>query len=267
MLLPSTAKIRYTPDALDSGLVTITYCAWDTTGSGTAGGRANLSLTDATGGTTAFSTATDTASLLVNAAPVLTPAPTPSFVGNHQREYCSNIQPDRFHQQRHGNDEDRRYESPAESLLLPLPATEPGPTHSLTAPNFISIDKTTVNNAAVLLLPKDAKLRYTPDGNNGEATPASITYCAWDESSGTAGGRVNISQPNSTGGSTAFSDRHRYRVAHRNQRQRRSRSSRRPPAPCWESSPRTLRRRYLLRISSNSRVRVRQSSPTWITAP
>jgi hypothetical protein len=52
---------------------------------------------------------------------------------------------------------------------------------------------------SLLLRPSDA-VRFLPDGEN--ATSASFTYRAWDQSSGTAGSLANTSE---TGGSTAFS--------------------------------------------------------------
>jgi len=74
LLLPQDAQLRYQPDGQLGETATVGYCAWDTT-SGSAGARADLSAIGATGGTTAFSAASDTASLSVtdvNDAPVLT---------------------------------------------------------------------------------------------------------------------------------------------------------------------------------------------------
>jgi cyclophilin family peptidyl-prolyl cis-trans isomerase len=63
LLLPHDASLSYTPNGT-SGTASITYHAWDTTG-GAATSRVDLSGTGATGGSTAYSTATDTASLTV----------------------------------------------------------------------------------------------------------------------------------------------------------------------------------------------------------
>ena len=63
LLLPDDASLTYTPNGT-SETATITYHAWDTTG-GASTGRADLSQTSGTGGSTAYSTATDTASLTV----------------------------------------------------------------------------------------------------------------------------------------------------------------------------------------------------------
>ncbi|WP_199243959.1 DUF4214 domain-containing protein [Bacterioplanes sanyensis] len=59
----STQLIRFVPDANYSGTATITFHAWDKS-SGSAGGTANASTT---GNATPFSTASDTASVTINA--------------------------------------------------------------------------------------------------------------------------------------------------------------------------------------------------------
>src|SRR6185503_2462228 len=51
-----------------------------------------------------------------------------------------------------------------------------------------------------LLLRSADKLRFVPDGQN--ATTASVTFRAWDQTSGTAGTKVDVS---TNGGTTAFS--------------------------------------------------------------
>ncbi|MGA7702676.1 MAG: peptidylprolyl isomerase [Thermoguttaceae bacterium] len=63
LLLPHDASLSYAPSGASEN-ATITYHAWDTTG-GAATGYVDLSGTNATGGSTAYSTATDTASLTV----------------------------------------------------------------------------------------------------------------------------------------------------------------------------------------------------------
>ena len=63
--------------------------------------------------------------------------------------------------------------------------------------NFTSVG--TVADDSALLLPKTAFLRYTPDGT---AETASITYRAWDATSGTPGTEVDTTD---NGGTTAFS--------------------------------------------------------------
>ncbi len=71
LLLDASDKIRFLPDGNNGGTDTITYRAWDET----AGTHGTTADTSTNGGTTAFSTATDTAHLTVtsvNDAPVIT---------------------------------------------------------------------------------------------------------------------------------------------------------------------------------------------------
>lgn len=63
LLLRGTDRVRFVPDGQDADSASITYRAWDQT-EGVAGTKADASVT---GGTTAFSDATDTASITVNA--------------------------------------------------------------------------------------------------------------------------------------------------------------------------------------------------------
>src|SRR5439155_1534733 len=58
----------------------------------------------------------------------------------------------------------------------------------------------TVSSSSALLLRSTDSLRFVPDGQNG--TTASLTFCAWDQTSGTAGSKVDAS---ASGGTTAFS--------------------------------------------------------------
>ena len=71
LLLDASDKIRFLPDGNNGGTDTITYRAWDET----AGTHGTTADTSTNGGTSAFSTATDTAHLTVtsvNDAPVIT---------------------------------------------------------------------------------------------------------------------------------------------------------------------------------------------------
>src|SRR5204863_55224 len=57
-----------------------------------------------------------------------------------------------------------------------------------------------VSSSSALLLRSTDKLRFVPDGQNG--TTASVTFCAWDQTIGVAGNKVDTT---TSGGSTAFS--------------------------------------------------------------
>src|SRR5262249_8239141 len=57
-----------------------------------------------------------------------------------------------------------------------------------------------VSDSAALLLRASDKLRLVPDGQN--ATTGSVTFRAWDQTSGTPGAKVDVS---TNGGTTAYS--------------------------------------------------------------
>ncbi len=83
LLLRPADQLRFVPDTVDSDTATITFRAWDQT-SGVAGTWVDVS---ANGGTTAFSSTEDTASIIVTAvndAPVLTVPGTQTVVEETQ---------------------------------------------------------------------------------------------------------------------------------------------------------------------------------------
>src|SRR5204862_425335 len=57
-----------------------------------------------------------------------------------------------------------------------------------------------VSSSSALLLRSSDSLRFVPDGQNG--TTGSVTFSAWDQTSGAAGSKVDVS---TSGGTTAFS--------------------------------------------------------------
>jgi hypothetical protein len=74
LVLNTTNKVRFVPDGIHGETATIIYKAWDQTG-GTAGLEGTKRDTTISGGTSAYSTGTDTASVVVTAvndAPVVT---------------------------------------------------------------------------------------------------------------------------------------------------------------------------------------------------
>ncbi len=72
LLLAGSDLIRYVPNAGFAGSATLQAYAWDGS-TGNDGGTANLTGSGKTGGATAFSTTTITATMRVNTAPVLNP--------------------------------------------------------------------------------------------------------------------------------------------------------------------------------------------------
>ena len=203
LLLSSSAQLRYTPDVGHSSeMASIQYRAWDQTG-GSAGQTVNFQQV-AVGGTTAFSTATDAATLTVNDAPVLAAASTSPSLGTTDEETAKTISlVGTFINNGTGSTTmtDPNQNDVTGGIAL-IAVTGKGTwQYSTDGVNFKNIAP--VSDASALLLDGDAQLRYQPDHNNGEA--ATIKYRAWDQTSGSSGGRVNLSTAAAVGVSTPFS--------------------------------------------------------------
>jgi cyclophilin family peptidyl-prolyl cis-trans isomerase len=200
LLLPQNAVLRYTPDGKSSESAAVVYRAWDTT-SGQNGTKVNATVN---GGTTAFSTATDTATLSVigvNDAPVLEPA-QPSL-GNIAPNADTTVLLTAFINNGSGTTiiTDADPDDVLGGIAL-IGTTGDGIwKYSLNGTTFTSVG--TVSESSALLLPKDVALRYTAGGTN--AVTPSITYRAWDATSGAEGDRVDLSFDGAVGGVTAFS--------------------------------------------------------------
>ncbi|MDF2577802.1 MAG: Ig family protein [Chlamydiales bacterium] len=200
LLLRSIDKIRFLPDGTTASTGSITYRAWDQT-SGTAGSTADPSTN---GGTTAFSTATDTASIsvtsAVNHAPViLTPIyPTmPTILASNTSNSGLDV---------------------ATLVGISISDVDVGAVKGIAiiadpvssgvgtwqystngGTTWTAIGSVSVTNA--LLLRSSDKVRFLPDGSYAAA--GNFSYRAWDQTSGTYGNKVDVSV---SGGTTAFSD-------------------------------------------------------------
>jgi choice-of-anchor C domain-containing protein len=199
LLLRDTDFLRFSPNGQNGGTLSITYRAWDQT-SGTAGTNAD---TATNGGTTAFSSATDTVTVTassVNDAPVLgytgmigltaTNEDTTSSVTLVSDILLTAIRSD--------------VDSSALSGLAVTSVTANGTfqysTDGVTWTNF-----GTVSSSNALLLTSTSRVRFAPNGNNGES--ASFDFRAWDQTTGTASinGTPGYANPGSGGGTTAYS--------------------------------------------------------------
>ena len=201
-------RLYFQPTANASGSATITFRAWDQT-SGTNGSTAD---TTTNGGTTAFSSASDTASVTVSAvndapaldasaSPVLTteteddPAPSgavgtlvSSLVDLTGGGGLDNV-----------SDADA---SPVTGMAITAADTTGG-TWNYSIDNgstWQTIGAVSTSAARLLAADGNTRLYFTPNANfNGSAT---ITFRAWDQTSGSNGSTANTS---TNGGSTAFS--------------------------------------------------------------
>ena len=196
LLLAKTAQLKYTPNGTESETPTITYRAWDTT-TGTNGARADLSVSSTFGDRTSFSAVTDTASLIVNDAPVLTPAgPTGTI---HKNTPVTVTLATFFDSDVLASISDANLNSVGGIAVVGV--TGGGAwAYSLDGVTFQTM--TSVSASSALLLPATVKIRFTPNGQAGEAT---IAFRAWDTTTGAVAGRADLSATSATGGTTAFS--------------------------------------------------------------
>jgi cyclophilin family peptidyl-prolyl cis-trans isomerase len=198
LLLKKDAWLRYTPDGKNGETVTMTYRAWDAT-SGINSGRMDTSKAELIGGSTAFSTATDTATLTVNAlndAPAL--ASHQPSLGSTDFHIAKIVSLTSFINNGTTTTTITDVDTGASIGGIAIFEVVGAGTweYSLDGTTYTAIKP--VSNTSALLLPKNAKLRYTPDGSTLET--AKIKYYAWDATSGTAGGKADL-----TATSTAFS--------------------------------------------------------------
>jgi subtilisin family serine protease len=199
LLLDDSARVRFVPAASFGGTVAITYRAWDRT-SGSSGGRVNLSGAVATGGRTAFSSQQASARVVVtpvDSAPVLTGpghlSPAMLASANPPGDLVRDILAGTVGSPASG----------ASVGLAVIGATGFGKwQYSRDGGRTWSELKMLSPSRARLLAPTD-RIRFLPGpGWNGQAT---LTYRAWDQSTGTDGSVVDLSGPASVGGRTAFS--------------------------------------------------------------
>ncbi|KQQ62467.1 hypothetical protein ASF84_26880 [Pseudomonas sp. Leaf127] len=202
LLLDSTSQVRYIPDSANSENVNFTFRAWDRT-TGTASTTGNRSTVDTTtnGGSTAFSTGTAQATLVVtsvNDAPVLTPvAPSLSALTDTSTTNTGDL---------------------VSALTAGITDVDTGAVQGIAITGLTSTYGTwqystnggstwsnvdTVATTSALMLRSSDRVRFIPDGINGEI--ATITYKAWDQSgatSGLQGAKINVT---TSGAATPFS--------------------------------------------------------------
>jgi hypothetical protein len=199
----SLTRVRFKPDANFNGSSHFWFIAWDQT-QGSAGGVVDLSSAGATGGTTAFSSATEQAS--VTATPV-NDAPALSTSENVQLDPIA---------------EDTLDSAGVlvSSLLGGMSDIDAGALRGVAVSGVsnsggrwqYTLDGGTTwsdfggptRSAARLLAADDlTRVRFKPDANfHGDSH---FWFIAWDQSQGAAGDVVDLSIPGTTGGTTAFS--------------------------------------------------------------
>ena len=200
LLLRSTDQMRFTPDSNNGGTIQVSFRAWDQT-TGSAGSKVDVSVT---GGSTAFSSASDVASCTiasVNDAPVLADtaltltvaedAGAPSgAVGSPVSAFTGGV---------------TDVDSGALKGIAITGSNETNGTWYYTTNNGSTWTAVgTVSNTSALVLADNANTRlyFAPKANYNGTSTAALTVRAWDQTSGTAGTKVTTA---SNGGTTAFS--------------------------------------------------------------
>jgi VCBS repeat-containing protein len=205
LLLSATSQVRYVPDGANGETATFSFKAWDqTTGTASTNGTAAYASTASSGGSTAFSTSSASTSITVssvNDAPVLAdtglsltvaegsglPA---GVVGSLVNVFAGGI-----------SDVDNG----AVNGIALVASNETNGTWYYTTnggTNWTAVG--TVNATFSLLLANNASTRlyFSPTTNYVGSSASALTLRAWDQTSGTAGAKVDTS---SNGGATAFS--------------------------------------------------------------
>ena len=201
LLLTDAASLRFVPTAGNNNAqtATVTFRAWDQS-DGAEGTKADAS---ATGGTTAFSTATETAALAVTAvndAPVLDNSGSMSLTaitedaaapaGDTVAAIIASAGGNRI------TDADS---GAAEGIAL-TGLTGDGAWQYNTGGGWTDVGA--VAGTSALLLTDAASLRFVPTAGNNQAQTATATFRAWDRSAGSEGTKVDASV---NGVTTAFS--------------------------------------------------------------
>lgn len=184
LLLTSSSQVRYIPDNANGENVSFTYRGWDrTSGAASTNGSPNTGDTTFNGSSTAYSTGSAQATLVVtsvNDAPVVTPV-NPSLTGisdtatNNSGDAVSALL---------GGVTDADTGAIKGMAITGLTSTYGKWQYSINAGTTWT-DIVSASDASALVLRSGDRVRFVPDGLHGET--ATITYRAWDQTSGTLG--------------------------------------------------------------------------------
>lgn len=199
LLLSASSQLRYVPDGANGEAPTLTFRAWDQAG-GSASTNVTRSLADTTsnGGSTPFSTGTAQAGLTVlsvNDAPVLTPT-APVLTGLHASDIANGGQTVASMVGHSITDVDN---GALEGIAI-TGLTSGNGTWQYSLNGTAWTDIGVVASSSALLLGANHHVRFVPDGSS--STGASLTYRAWDQTSGVAGDKFDATI---AGGASAFS--------------------------------------------------------------
>jgi protocadherin Fat 4 len=203
LLITSTTQVRYIPDGNNGETATFSYKAWDqTSGTASDNATARYATTASSGGTTAFSSNNASAQIIVtsvNDAPVLDNSGFMSLTtiteddtsnsGNTVAQIIASAGGDRI------TDPDS---GALEGIAISGVTGSNGTWQYNTGSGWTDVGS--VSSTSALLLRATDSLRFVPNGLNGDT--GTVLFQAWDQTSGTAGTKVDSSV---SGGATAFS--------------------------------------------------------------
>lgn len=199
LLLRPADAVRFLPNAKNATTANFQFRAWDQS-SGSAGSTADAS---SNGGTSAFSSTANTASITVTAvndAPVWLIEPTGFTFTNITRSDADNLGQS-VSALIGSNLTDVDLNATAGIAISASTVVGTGKWQYLTSGSTWS-DMGVVSSTSALLLSSTSKIRYVPDGTQTDTVSASISLMGWDGTSGTAGNKVSTA---TNGGTSAFS--------------------------------------------------------------
>ncbi|NCB50252.1 MAG: hypothetical protein EOM54_00015 [Clostridia bacterium] len=201
LLLSDTASVRFVPTTGNNNAqtATMTFRAWDQT-SGAQGTKVDGSTN---GGTTAFSTATETASMAVTAvndAPVLDNSAAMTLTSVTEDATAPAGDTVAAVIASAGGNRITDADSGAAEGIAVTGLTGDGAWQYNTGGGWT--DMGSVSGTSALLLSDAASVRFVPTASNNAAQTATITFRAWDRTVGVQGTKVDVS---TNGGTTAFS--------------------------------------------------------------
>ncbi len=205
LLITSTSQVRYIPDNNNGETATFGYKAWDqTSGTASVNGTPGYATTATSGGTTAFSSNSATAQIVVssvNDAPVLDNSGTMTLTSITEDQTTNGGQTVASIISSAGGDRITDVDTSAvEGIAISSTTNGNGSWQYSTdgGTNWVAVGA--VSNTSALLLRSSDLLRFVPNGQNG--TTGDLTFRAWDQTSGSFGTQVDVS---TNGGTTAFS--------------------------------------------------------------
>ncbi len=198
LLLTSTTRVRFSPTGTASQTASFTYRAWDrTSGAASTNTAPSYVGISETGGATAYSTSLATATVTVttaNIAPTINPVTTPLATTTEDAISSGTIISTILAAVGYADGNLGALSGIAVTGTIGAGSWQ----YSTNGTTWSSFGAVTPTSA--LLLKSSTLVRYSPDTRNGETS--SISFRAWDQTTGTEGTKVSTS---ANGGTTAFS--------------------------------------------------------------